>query len=163
MHLFLWPIWPQTFSHTQGTSLSLLLLDSAALEKELYRQQWRVLCWTVILFKQNSFDASLKPHYNHDRAKWTLIDMVCSQLVQGGGGAWLLAQSSAWLRIFIFTLFSFSSLLSILPHCPHHPRLHTCTLWFQKCWPLSEPASLAHQVLTTQHDMTGRPSNAAVK
>ena len=44
------------------------------------------LCWTVILFKQNSFDASLKPHYNHDGAKWTLTDMVCSQLVQGGGG-----------------------------------------------------------------------------
>lgn len=84
----------------------------------------------MILFKQNSFDASLKPHYNHDGAKWTLIDMVCSQLVQGGGGARLLAQSATWLHIFIFILFSFSSLHSILPHCPHHPHLpyrHTHT------------------------------------
>lgn len=67
--------------------------------------------------------------------------MVCSQLVQGGGGTRLLAQPAAWLPIFIFILFSFSSLHSILPHC--YTQLlptHIYTLWFQKCLPLLEPA-----------------------
>lgn len=110
----------------KSTSSSLLLFDSVVLEKESYLQQWRVLCWTVILFKQNSFDASLKPHYNHDGAKWTVIDVVCSQLVRGGGGTQLLAQSAAWLHIFIFISFSFPSLRSVVFHCPPpHPTPHT--------------------------------------
>lgn len=53
------------------------LFARPALVKELHLKLWRVLCRTVILFKQNSFAASFKPHYNHDGPKWTVSGVAC--------------------------------------------------------------------------------------
>lgn len=50
------------------------------------------------------------------------------------------------LILILLTAFNSVSLPPFLPP-PSHTYIHTNTLWFQTCWSLSEPASLAHRSL----------------
>lgn len=102
------------------------------LECNCLQQFHSFLWWAVILFKLNSFDGSLKPHYSLHEAKWTVIDTSCRRLVRGG---WEV--SGLPRRGFIFLLLSYSH--------SAHTDFNDVTLWPFRLWKYKKKPSRANK------------------
>lgn len=101
------------------TSLSSMRCQCRGLCLAVSSSSQESLCWIAILCKQNSFDASLKPHYYQDGAKWTVIDVDHSHAVQVSGAR--LLNGARLLHVSFLSLPLSLLILSTPCFIPPHP------------------------------------------